>query len=252
MHRLVEIDQRGRSNAVGAQPEIDLVQIELEDLLLGIGALNLQRQQRLLDLALERDLVGQKEVLGDLLGDGRRALRTPARAVGLQIEHAGAHDALEVEAVVLVEILVFRGEEGVDHHLRHGLDRDVEPALRCVFGDQRSVRRVHARHHRRLVVLELRVVGQILGEMPEQAGRGADADQEHDRAHRKHEAAEAQQQSHCGFPICPVQPQAVRRGSAAALYDFVPLRRKGHVYCPVDGTPPWTHFTVPESPRFLC
>ena len=84
VHRLVEIDQRGRGNAVGAKAEIDLVEIELEDLLLGIGALDLEREQRFLDLALERDLVGQKEVLGDLLGDGRGALRTAARAVGLR------------------------------------------------------------------------------------------------------------------------------------------------------------------------
>ena len=78
MHRLVEIDQRGGGDAVGAEAEIDLVEIELEDLLLGIGALDLEREQRFLDLALERDLVGQKEVLGDLLGDGRGALRPAA------------------------------------------------------------------------------------------------------------------------------------------------------------------------------
>ena len=124
VHRLVEIEQRRRGHAVGAEAEIDFVEIELEDLFLGIGALDLEREQRLLDLALERDLVGQKEVLGDLLGDGGGALRTAARSIGLHIEHAGADDAAEVETVVLVEILVFGGEEGVDHHLRHGLDRN--------------------------------------------------------------------------------------------------------------------------------
>jgi hypothetical protein len=196
VHRLVEIEKRRRRNAVGAEAEIDFVQIEFEDLLLGIGALDLEREQRFLDLALERDLVGQKEVLGDLLGDGGGALRSTARAVGLHVEDAGAGDAGEVEAVVLIEVLVLRRDEGVDHHLRDGLDWDVEPALRCVFGDQRTIGRMHARHHRRLVVLQLRVIREILGEMPEQACGGANANQEHDRADSKQEAAKAQQKSH--------------------------------------------------------
>ena len=84
--RLVEIQQRRRRDAVGAEAEIDLVQIELEDFLLRVGALDAQRQQRFLDLALERNLVGQQEVLGDLLGDRRGALRAAAAAVIFDIE----------------------------------------------------------------------------------------------------------------------------------------------------------------------
>jgi len=37
---------------------------------------------------------------------------------------------------MVVEILVLGGDEGVDHHLRHGLDRNVEPPLGGVFGNQ--------------------------------------------------------------------------------------------------------------------
>ncbi len=214
VHRLVEVHQRRRGDAVGAEAEIDLVEIELEDLVLGIGPLDLQREQRLLDLAGERHLVGQQEVLGDLLGDGRGALRPPARTVVLQVDRAGARDALEVEPVVLVEILVLGGQEGVDHHLRHGLDRNVEPALGGVFGDQRAVGGVHAGHHRRLVVLKLRVVRQVLGEVPEQAGGGADADQEHDRPGREQESAESQQKSH-GRKSIP--ERAARRSAPSAL-----------------------------------
>ena len=94
---------------------------------------------------------------------------------------------------MLVEILVLGGEEGVDHQLRHRLDRDIEPALAGIFGEQRAVAGVHARHHRRLVVLQLRIVRQVLGEMPQQAGRRGDADQEQDGAGREQEAEEAQQ-----------------------------------------------------------
>ena len=268
VHRLVEVEQRRRGHAVSAEAEIDFVEIELEDLFLGIGALDFQRQQRLLDLALERDLVGQKEVLGDLLGDRGRALRPAARSVGLHIEQAGANDAAEVEAVVLVEVLVLGGEEGVDHHLRHGLDRNVEPALRGVFGDQRTVAGMDAGHHRRLIVLQLRVVRQVLGEMPEQTGARANGHQEHDGPGREQKAAEAQQQSHCGIPICrilirpePPPASALRSGRAinpklstsfprpshvqettAALYKFLGPRRKA---LSKPGNPS-------ESPGFLC
>ncbi len=77
MHRLVEIDQRRGGDAVGAKPEIDFIEIELENLVLGVSALHLQREHRFLDLALERHLVGQQEVLRHLLGDGGGALRAP-------------------------------------------------------------------------------------------------------------------------------------------------------------------------------
>ena len=86
------------------------------------------------------------------------------------IEHAGARHAGEVDAAMLVEILVFGGEERVDHQLRHRLDRQIEPALLGVFGEQRAVGGVHARHHRRLVILQLRIVRQVLRVMPDQPG----------------------------------------------------------------------------------
>src|SRR5262249_60760280 len=63
VYRLVEIEQRRRGNAVGAHAEIDFVEIELEDALLREGALDLHRQQRFLNLARERQLVGEQEVL---------------------------------------------------------------------------------------------------------------------------------------------------------------------------------------------
>ena len=68
----------------------------------------------------------------------------------------------------------------------------IEPALAGIFGDQRAVGRMHARHHRRLVILQLRIVRQVLGEMPQQAGGAGDADHEQDGAGREQEAEEAQ------------------------------------------------------------
>ena len=210
VHRLVEIQKRRRGHAVGAVAEIDFVEIKLEDLLLRIGALDPQREQRFLDLALERHLVGQEKVLGDLLGDGRGALRPAAAAVVFDVQHAGAHDAVEVDAGMLVEILVLRRDEGVGDELRYRLDRQVEPPLLGVFGEQRAVGGMHPRHHRRLVILQLRIVGQVLGEMPQQAGDRGDPDDEQDRARREQEAQKAQDQFHRNTNChrdCPAAPR---------------------------------------------
>ena len=196
VHRLVEVQKRGRGDAIGAEAEIDFVEIEFEDFLLRIGALDAQRQQRFLDLALERHLIVQQEVLGDLLGDGRGALRPPPAAVVLDIEHAGANDAVNVDARMVIEILVLRRHEGVGDELRDRLDRQIKPALLGIFGEQRAVGGMHPRHHRRLIVLKLGVVRQILGVMPQQACGRRDAGDEQDRARREQKAQKAQEQFH--------------------------------------------------------
>ena len=170
VHRLVEIEQRGGRDPVGGKAEIDFVEIELEDLFLAVGALDLEREQRLLDLAVERHLVGQKEVLRDLLGDGGGALRPPSLPEVLQIEQAGARHAAEIEPGMVVEVLVLGRNEGIDDELGHRLDRKIEAPLLGVFGQQLAVGGVHPRHHRRLVILKLRIVRQVLGEMVDQAG----------------------------------------------------------------------------------
>ena len=58
VHRFVEVDQRRGGDAVGAEAEIDFVQIQFEDFVLGVGALDAHRQQGFLDLAVERDFIG--------------------------------------------------------------------------------------------------------------------------------------------------------------------------------------------------
>src|SRR5262249_23650219 len=73
VQRLVPIGLSGGGDPIGARPEINLVEIKLEDLLLGEGALDANSKDRLLELALHGLVAAQKEILGDLLGDGRGA-----------------------------------------------------------------------------------------------------------------------------------------------------------------------------------
>ena len=65
--RLVEIVVRRRVDAEGAAAHVGAVEIELEDLVLGQPRLKPHRQEGFLDLAVERALVGQEQVLGELL-----------------------------------------------------------------------------------------------------------------------------------------------------------------------------------------
>jgi hypothetical protein len=78
VERLAEVDLRSGAEAVGALAEIDLVDVKLEDLLLGQAVLDLECEQRLVQLAGERLLRREKEVAGHLHGDRARALAAPA------------------------------------------------------------------------------------------------------------------------------------------------------------------------------
>ena len=73
--RLAEIAARGRLDAIGARAEIDPVEIHFEDLVLGVLVLQPERQQHFLHLALQRAVRLQEQVLGQLLGQRRAALR---------------------------------------------------------------------------------------------------------------------------------------------------------------------------------
>ena len=178
MYRLVEVGQRGGGDAVGAEAEENFVQIELEDLVLGVGLLDAQRQDRLLDLAVPGLVEGQQEVPRHLLGDGRGADETLALAVGFHVLEQRAGDAVVVEAGVLVEILVLGRDERVPDLIGNRLNGEIESALCRVLGDQLAVGGVDAAHHRRLVLGEHVVVRQVLGHSRDVPGNSTSSGEE--------------------------------------------------------------------------
>ena len=89
-----------------------------------------------------------------------------------------AGDAVIVEAGVLVEILVLGREERRLDPVRDRLDRQVEPPLVGVFGDQLAVGGMDAGHDRRLVFGQHLVVRQILGQARDVPGDCTSDDQE--------------------------------------------------------------------------
>ena len=77
LRRLAEIAARGELDPPGAAAEIDGIEIELENLRLAERTLDPRRHDHLADLAVVGQVFADQEVLDDLLGDGRAALRTP-------------------------------------------------------------------------------------------------------------------------------------------------------------------------------
>src|SRR5262249_57075444 len=78
--RLAEIELCRRINPERSPAHIGAVEIELEDLILGEPRLEPQGEERLLYLALDRALITQEQVLGELLGDRGAALHHAAGA----------------------------------------------------------------------------------------------------------------------------------------------------------------------------
>src|SRR5207247_8477793 len=86
------------------------------DLVLGVVALDLDRQRDLLELAGEGALVGEEQVAGELLGDRAAAL---GAAQVHEIGYGGPPDAPQIDAPVLIEAAVLGGDRGVDQVARN-------------------------------------------------------------------------------------------------------------------------------------
>jgi hypothetical protein len=180
----------GRGDTVVARAEIDLVEIELEDALLGVGLLDAEGEDGLADLARQGRLVGEQEVLGDLLGQPRRAL-WPLAGIG-DVGNHGTYHADEIDAGMGEEALVLGRDEGFQHALGHGGDRHEHPLLAGIFGEQPAIGGIEARGDRRLVVGELLVIGQTVAEVPEQACHRASANDQGGRCKGQQDFEEVQ------------------------------------------------------------
>ena len=102
-------------------PEIDLVQVRLEDTFLGVSRLDQRGQPRFAQLPEERPLGTEQSHLDELLRD-----RAPAffDSAGAQVGPGRAHQRTTVEPPVLEEPLVFSREHGIDQDPRRLLEPD--------------------------------------------------------------------------------------------------------------------------------
>ena len=109
-----------------ALPQVDLVGIHLEDLLLGKATLELVRDHDLGDLARDRLFRRKKKTTSQLLRDRRPAA---AHAVRQRVLHGTLHGADIVDAGVFEEAAIFDRKHGL-HHAR----RDSVIGHHAAFG----------------------------------------------------------------------------------------------------------------------
>src|SRR4029450_12336209 len=104
-----EIAPRGHLDPPRAAADIDRIEIELEDFRLAQRPLDPRRHDTLANLALVGEVIADQQVLHDLLGDGRAALRSPGLG---QVADEGADQTALVDSLVLIETLILGREEG--------------------------------------------------------------------------------------------------------------------------------------------
>ena len=142
IERLIEIGLGGGGNTEGTVPQINAVQIDFENLVLGQDLLHLHRQQGFLDLAINgQDVAVEQHDLGDLLRNGGRTKRATS-VTGEHVRHAGTGNRHHVHTAMGVEVMVFRGQEGALDFVRNSVNWDENPPLIGKLGHQPFVRRV--------------------------------------------------------------------------------------------------------------
>ena len=155
-----------------------------------------------------------------------------------------ADDAFGIDAPVAVEVLVLGRYERFLDQGRNFVRREIEPSLARIFREQAPVSRVHARHDWRLIVLELRVVRQVLLIFPNDAGKDSRHHDEQQRAGSKYEADNANDPAHLSIEAFHC---ARRRALEASRRTLISAPRRRAVY-EADLQPfPWPPRSGPES-----
>jgi hypothetical protein len=135
---LAEVGLGGGLDAIGAAPEVDRVEVALEDLVLGQVAVDLDRDDHLAQLAVEGAVLGEEVVLDVLLGDRRPAALDVGAAHGLP-HRAG--DAAWGDPGVGVEVAVLGGDDRALHGHRHAAPAEPTHGRARQSGPSRSCRR---------------------------------------------------------------------------------------------------------------
>ncbi len=133
VQRFAEVHQRGGAEAVGALAEVNLVDVKLQDFVFGQTVFDLEREQRLIELAAEGFLGGEKEVSCHLHGDGAGTL---PGAGGGEIGQCCAYHANVVDPAVFVKALVLGCNDCLAQYVGRLLDLDEGSLLLAEFPDQ--------------------------------------------------------------------------------------------------------------------
>jgi hypothetical protein len=175
---LAEIAARSELNAPGAAAEIDGIEIELENLRLAQLMLDPRGHDHLADLALIGEVFTHQQVLDDLLGDGRAALRTPGLG---EIADEGADQAPLIDPLMLMKAFVLGCDERLLHVLGDAGERDPHAALVLLeyLREALPLAVQHDARARELEAFELGVIGEVGGHLVVEIDDVAEIDRRH-------------------------------------------------------------------------
>ena len=143
--------------AICALPQIDLVQVDLKNLVLGEQVLKFQGQQNFVDLSGESLLRAQVHVSRHLHGDGGSTL-----ALGVaQIGQTRTNETDVVNASVLVKACVLDRQDGILHHLGNVFEGSQVSALFTEFANLFALNRINPHGELGAVIGEVRDIRQL-------------------------------------------------------------------------------------------
>jgi len=148
---LVKIGARGRLDPVSAGPEVNLVEIEIQNLVLAQGVVDAISKDGFLQFADVGLFRGKEERLDHLLGDGTSALDNLPR---LKVLERCSNDPRQIDPAVFIETHIFGSQKSFHHMRRNLLQGHQVASFRIEFANQRPIRRIDTGNQGRVVVFE--------------------------------------------------------------------------------------------------
>ena len=160
--RLREVAARSGLDAVGAGAVVNRVEVHVQDVVFGMALLDFRGDEHLAGFALQRDIVhlaGEDGVAHELLGDGGCAFDATAG----QVVGERAHDAVVIDAAMLVEAGVLGGDGGLDQAFADLIEVDRFAILQLEAREHRgAVGCVDVSGQRRVKRFGAFVIGKVL------------------------------------------------------------------------------------------
>ena len=153
VERMPEVVFACRLETVVATAQVDLVHVELEDFLLGVGLFDADGGHRLFDFTGDGTFRREEQEFGQLLGEGGGAAELLAAEGALD---DCRRDSPDVHAPVVVEGAVLGRHDGVNRVFGDGVETDPFAAFHEVLVRNLPVHVVDVCHEFRVDLLELR------------------------------------------------------------------------------------------------
>ena len=174
---LAEVSIGCGRHPVSAMPEIVLVAVKRQDLLLGVSLFDLPGNEQLLHLAVERLLHVAHQQAGKLLGDGARALRA-AHAADVPVDRPQQRRV--IDAGMVVKLIVFGGQDCELEACGDVLESNDNAPLDGEFPDDLVVVGIQVGDDVGVEILEALDLGKVVLISGQNAGRDPDqTDKEH-------------------------------------------------------------------------